>query len=485
MLVVISDLHFIDSTAGQHNISTEAFRDVFRTWIPALLKEKKAKELKVLLMGDIVDLIRTEKWLSVDADDRPWGKNGIRDINDAVRYSNSEGSPVETKSQTEQQCLQILGELAHIDETGDDYRKTILSRNREAFKVFRDELPKEMNDLGIEFELLYLPGNHDRLCNLYPSVRDRLKEALGLTISPEDENWWYPHEFKDEDYGVLARHGHEYDVWNYGNMNNYPRLNDFQRAGQLQVSIGDVIATEFAVKLPWVASQIKGDGTTGSTDDLVARLREIDNVRPVGNVVEWLLTRVREERSDENRRVLQEAIDQVLDELFEIPLVEAWTNPQTHADELVHAIEGPLRGLLNHHRRPGFLGSLENKLLSSLYQTYSTWAPRFRDPQKDTYTQAARQESVWGTGGKVRYLLYGHTHDPVLHPLRRLNGSDNIYINTGTWRERIIKTAAFDDSPPEFVPLNQITYVVFYNPEEKGSPGFDVWTGSSKAKGYG
>jgi hypothetical protein len=120
-----------------------------------------------------------------------------------------------------------------------------------------------------------------------------------------------------------------------------------------------------------------------------------------------------------------------------------------------------------------------------MYQTYSTWAPRFRDPQKDTYTQAARQESVWGNGGNVRYLLYGHTHDPVIHPLRRLNGNDNIYINTGTWRERIIKTAAFDDSPPQFVPLNQITYVVFYNAEEEDTPSFDVWTGSSKAKGYG
>lgn len=76
MLVVISDLHFIDSTAGKHNVDKEALEEVFLTWVPALLKRKNSKELKVLLLGDIVDLIRTEQWLEIDVDDRPWGRNG-------------------------------------------------------------------------------------------------------------------------------------------------------------------------------------------------------------------------------------------------------------------------------------------------------------------------------------------------------------------------------------------------------------------------
>ena len=481
---MISDLHLIDSTAGKHNIDTEAFKDVFCTWIPALLESKKAKELKVLLLGDIVDLIRTEQWLEVDADDRPWGKNGIRDVNNAVRYAGGSDEYVaETMSATEQRCLDILGELDHIEEKG-DLRNTILSRNRDAFKVFRDYLPAKMEQAGIKFELIYVPGNHDRMCNLYPSVRDRLKDALGLSIGSEVENWWYPHHFEDEAYGVFARHGHEWDVWNYGNVSNHTQVDHFKRPEQLQVTIGDAIATEFAVKLPWVANKMKEEGAPGFTDELVARLREIDNVRPVGNVIEWLLYRVQSEQDDEARGALQETINQVLDDLFNISLVEEWTNPDTYKDEVVRAFGGPLHFLLHHHRRPSFFGSLENKLLSVLYQKYSTWASRFADPQRDIYTEAAYKETVWDNGSDIRYLLYGHTHDPVIHPLRSSNGTQEVYVNTGTWRERIIRTAAFDIVPPQFVPLNQITYVVFYNAEEEATPSFDMWTGSSEAKSY-
>ena len=35
----------------------------------------------------------------------------------------------------------------------------------------------------------------------------------------------------------------------------------------------------------------------------------------------------------------------------------------------------------------------------------------------------------------------------------------------------------FDNALPQFVPLNQITYVVFYNAEEEATPSFDMWTG--------
>jgi UDP-2,3-diacylglucosamine pyrophosphatase LpxH len=460
--------------------------DVFLTWVPALLKSKNSQELKVLLLGDIVDLIRTEQWLEINVDDRPWGRNGINDVNNALHYANrAQGGMLDTRSKTEQQCLKILGEIDHIEEKG-EYKETILSRNREAFKIFRDDLPAMMEHAGIGFELIYLPGNHDRLCNLYPSVRDRIKEALGLSLSSKGENWWYPHEFEDEDYGVFARHGHEWDVWNYGHTNNYLQLKDFTRTGQLQVSIGDVIATEFAVKVPWIANRMKEDSAPGFTDDLVARLREVDNVRPAGNVIEWLLYHVQNEPDSETQRALEEAINRALDELFEISLVEEWTNHEMHKDERVRAIVGPLHFLLHNHRRTS-LSSVENKLLSSLYQAYTTWVPRLADPQKDTLTEAALKEPVWENWGKIRYLLYGHTHNALIHPLRSSHGNDEIYINTGTWREMIIKTVASDKVLPQFVPLNQITYVIFYNAKEEGEPSFDMytWTRASKAKSYG
>ena len=58
MLVVISDIHFVDGTAGEHNLPYGAFESVFLSDVASLAKEKKAKEMKLLLLGDIVDATR-------------------------------------------------------------------------------------------------------------------------------------------------------------------------------------------------------------------------------------------------------------------------------------------------------------------------------------------------------------------------------------------------------------------------------------------
>ncbi len=178
MLVVISDLHFIDSTAGRHNINPEWFENVFLNFIPELADRKQAKELKVLLMGDIVDLIRTEKWLDDDFDleDRPWGENGRSDIERALAGEQVRGS------ETEKRCLEILGEPADLEGTDDPPKQTIFARNRDTFGLFKERLAarvrEKMKDDAFKVELTYLPGNHDRLCNLYPEVRNRIKDAL-------------------------------------------------------------------------------------------------------------------------------------------------------------------------------------------------------------------------------------------------------------------------------------------------------------------
>ena len=144
MLVFISDLHFVDETAGKHNLPASAFgkfldnikaevENINNTFIvtekslqslegegipPETLKKlkcleyekfkgeewqkelletieknigrdqpaekykdlisqhienSKVKELKIILLGDIFDLIRTEEWFQEDGNDRPWG----------------------------------------------------------------------------------------------------------------------------------------------------------------------------------------------------------------------------------------------------------------------------------------------------------------------------------------------------------------------------------------------------------------------------
>ena len=74
MLVFISDLHFVDETAGKHNIPASAF-EKFLTNVKVHADKAKAKELKIVFLGDIFDILRTEEWFKEEEVNRPWGNN--------------------------------------------------------------------------------------------------------------------------------------------------------------------------------------------------------------------------------------------------------------------------------------------------------------------------------------------------------------------------------------------------------------------------
>lgn len=84
--------------------------------------------------------------------------------------------------------------------------------------------------------------------------------GLSITDNTVDRDprgdWWYRHHSTDENYGVYARHGHEYNAANYGNTTNY------ERAGQIRASFGEVFATEFVVKVPWLVRKFTEGGNT-------------------------------------------------------------------------------------------------------------------------------------------------------------------------------------------------------------------------------
>jgi hypothetical protein len=107
------------------------------------------------------------------------------------------------------------------------------------------------------------------------------------------------------------------------------------------------------------------------------------------------------------------------------------------------------------------------------------------DPDKDIYAQAAYKENIWKEDDNIRFLLYGHTHAPLQIPLDRKEDREVIYLNTGTWRNRIYKTIGLDKSP-DFIELKQMTYLIFYGKDEDkdgkipDTLSFDVWTGMKK-----
>ena len=82
MLVIVSDLHFTDGTSGE-TVRSGAFK-LFRDALSDLAygaswrangKYKPVEDLHLILLGDVLDVIRSTQWLQVKgirSDVRPW-----------------------------------------------------------------------------------------------------------------------------------------------------------------------------------------------------------------------------------------------------------------------------------------------------------------------------------------------------------------------------------------------------------------------------
>ncbi|HSH03002.1 MAG TPA: hypothetical protein VLL52_10830 [Anaerolineae bacterium] len=482
MLVVLSDLHFVDGTSGNHNLPVDAFRDVFLENVAELARGNQATEVTLLLLGDIPDLIRSSHWLDAKPQDRPWGANGLADVEN-YRSFRKENSP----TITERICQRILGVLPEDGDRSKVPFDSILGRNWDTFAFFRNfeeelraQLYPDMQD--IKAQLIYVPGNHDRLINLYPSLRDEFKKMLGLTVTADvvlgdvDDEWWYRYDFLSEYYGVYARHGHQYDPWNYG----AGPMNSAERKDHLQPCIGDVVAAEFAVRLPWEARRM------GLSEDLVHKLQDMDNVRPLSRLMEWFYSNMHTHvQAAETREALDNVFDKVIRNLVSLDFVQNWDTPHTKVDDVVRGITSSVgRWAVDKLVDLTDVSSLVGEGLLNLV------APLLGPPatqENDRFIQAAYREEIWRANKKVRFVLYGHTHNPMIVPLDGEEEESVLYFNTGTWRERIYRTVKLDKEA-NFVKLKQMSYYIFYGADEDvgkkpGTVSFDMWTGN-KLKHY-
>lgn len=356
-------------------------------------------------------------------------------------------------------------------------KNTILYKNWETFKFFRD-LKKTLQtgfNYGGEVEIIYLLGNHDRLCNVYPSVRDRVKELLGVSDSSfftdHKGERWFRYELIDPSYGIYARHGHHCDTYNCCRSTDC-----YDRAGNIQVPIGDVITTEFAVKIPWQMNLLSKE--LDIDPGVILGLKDLDNVRPLSRILEWIYYRIKDEDRGRVREGLNRTLGKVVSDLLDIELVQKWRTPGTRWDEVLRTVSNPWvnwipKGILNslsaEDLLPLFLGLAEGPSL----------------PEKDVNVLSAYNDTLWRREKDIRYIVNGHTHAPSQIPLDCDRGREVFYINTGTWRNRIYRTVGFD-AICDFVELKQMSYAIFYRPDEDNSGkepnthSFEVWSGTKK-----
>ena len=392
MLIVISDLHLSDGTSS-HNISHRAFSHFF-DYIKRSLR-KEYKELIVVFAGDTFDLLRSDYWLNVDDAEKPWG-----DLpKDSRQYA------VSSKQQNKESHLKNI--LNNILETN----KTSLEIIKQADTLF-----------PIPIKKIIIPGNHDRMMEEIHDYGDILKNALGdVTILKGP--------YSNEDYGVLIRHGHEYDEYN------------FEADG---IPIGDVKTVELFVRLPF---EIKA-----KFPELEDELKSAEDIRPQWRIFDYLQSTYVEM---DIKSYIENVVEKTIDNYFAIPYVKEWIEehdaltPLDAADKLEYML---------------YLSQLlpmdwAEKLLK-IFSCVETKEPH--------YEEMAEKE-------KALYVAYGHTHNENVSFLGVDKRFHRYYINTGTWRERILAS-----NTGVFSRYKTMTYAIFYKPEERMTdfPSFELWNGA-------
>ncbi|OPY69248.1 MAG: hypothetical protein A4E63_01851 [Syntrophorhabdus sp. PtaU1.Bin050] len=429
MLVFISDLHFVDETAGKHNIPTEAFRIFFQDIAGNVARYKKNKrdiqEIKIVFLGDIFDLLRTEEWFGYPVDERPWGNN-------------------ENK----------------IEAHAEDIFDTIIEKNRDTFNLLKNGLKDEFS---FPVERIYIPGNHDRLCNKYPKLRKKVRAALGIAGSAN----MFDHSYQNTGYGVFARHGHEFDKFNYEGGLTYGYED------HMKVPIGDPITTELVARLPW---QIMQHSTVKALpkkerDALERNFQEIENVRPFSATIEWLLYQVK------NNITLKEAIEDSIDEAIKafnkLSFVKKWYEHHDKWTDFLDEADKIQAALFLLEKFKIFSSEKIMPMIEKIKDYFS----------KDDLLEAAPKEYAH-LDNRIRYIVYGHTHDPLQAPIRIVQDpsgtKEHVYLNTGTWRGRYYKTK----EGLGFINWKNLTYTVFYTKEERDTdfPAYETWTGTLKSE---
>ena len=442
MMVLVSDLHLTDERTAR-NVNPEAFK-LFGSEVAATATKRGAKETIVVLLGDIIDLVRSDFWLreNIPPDERPWGgeldpHTGMNVNSAAVERQFHIILDAILRSPAAQQLITTLAELQRT-------------------------CP--------HFTVHYVVGNHDRVLWNFPSLQSVIRNAI-----PQISSFTY--RVEADEYGVIARHGHEWDLnchgWEFRNKVLLPRENvsRFSSESYQIMGIGEAVTAELMSGLIFHAAQL------GTPPSILEQLKDVNNLRPMLHVFEWLDWIGSAESRAEQKRLYQ-ALRLALDGLLGCSLAKLWDHMRT--DLLVSA---DLMDRLQQARLlvlgPDF-GSFRGRVggLKRLERMFP-----FLFKEEDILREGARSEEVFRNprpGSSIQRVVYGHTHR-ARHDYFHGNqdGTVQMYVNTGTYLPLITETADGES----FASSIQMVYVYLYRTDEDldtkkpGTTSMDVWTG--------
>jgi hypothetical protein len=455
MLVIVSDLHLGDN-AFSGTIPATAFR-VFRERLRDMAYDaswrrggryRPIEELDLVLLGDILDFIRSELWPCVSPGDpeyvRPWSDPGgpalqskLGQIADSILAENA-------------QSLEVLRSFS-------DSREVMTlpppTAGGGVAKVSRDFASPDRVPLKVRTH--YVAGNHDWFLHLpgeaYNAIRRRVVSAMCLS---NPANAPFPHDPLEseallrlcERHSAWMRHGDRFDPLNC----------EASRDGS---SLGDAIVVDLLNRF---AATVRAELGHTLPAECVQGLRQIDYVRPLLLVPVWVNGLLARTCPDEKTRKRVKSIwNRLVREFLKLPFVEqrSETLPPGTLEKMALVLrisEGVSLGRLSRFMR-----------WLSRHTDGGDGRPSFRDALTE------------GAIPPARSIVYGHTHRHEIVPLDvGGNGAfEQRYLNSGTWRV-VHEQARRRPEAEMFTNHWVMSYLALYKDDERGGRPFEAWSGA-------
>ena len=458
MLAIISDLHIqetrfdcvryreggvLKQIGVRRNVKAADFKRLV-VRLHEAARQRKSEEIHLVFAGDLFELHRAPAWF--------FGPDNH------VRPTDSVGEDV-PQNPLRRKVHEILTQL----EDDEDHRE--LWRAIRAFVGHRATR-------RLRVTIHYVPGNHDRLANAWPSVRQRVRRMLGMDDAitepfPVRLDFTGP---APADYGVRIRHGHEYDPPNFAWSTSALTALDRGWEDYLRPAFGDYLTVDVAMRLALAfraryALALRGAVTPRErlpTPDQFRRLylalTEFDDVRPASLLTEYLAERMGPERQgvfEALRPILRDAIETAVADRFFMAEASKHLNPL-----LIKVL-------------PDLVKNLTAPMLEEIVRTLS------KSPDEDADEPARRACVEFRHGSGFGLVISGHTHRPEQVPLAGgavPQNAEAFYLNSGTWR------TILPHGIGGFGRLRASTMVLCYNSrEQQAGPEdrrtFEIWTG--------
>jgi UDP-2,3-diacylglucosamine pyrophosphatase LpxH len=438
MIVVLSDLHFSEAESTQigpyrfnRNLPPEPFRAYFAE-INQIAIANELESVDFVLAGDILEISRSGLWLEGDL--RPYMNN----------------QEILTGSKAEAMILRILNAIASEGQV------------RETLGLFRDI----QSSFDVNVNLHYLLGNHDRLVNATPAIRQKVRDMFGL---PGGESLFEHSLIIPDALGqpfCLVRHGHEYDPVNFSlnvkEMEVIPTKIDEEIYGN--APLGDITTIEFGAALPRVFIEEYGEEKILGDETLMAlyrRLMAFDDVRPTTALLAYLFStpNVKKRKTWD---LMKPCFVRIISDLRKNERLQEEIHDLTSLSKSRKLL---LTGIMNSTLlRRGLPYWMVKQLMKRVSKKI-----KLKSPVKWVKKEALIQDRDSG----CQCVISGHTHFPEVSLISAKKGDERYYINTGTWRNILPATSNFK----QFGRLKALSKVMVFKPHEKyGGNGHRSWS---------